>query len=141
MREVIKWPIRVWLIFIALNVAIIISIGVVLSDTALIIFTAALSSMTLIFSITSRIVLTASKELLTVGGANIESRFIKEVVVLDETSMKYERGAGLNPRAFLAIRFWVKTGAKIILEDQRDPTPYWLVSTRRPEEIKSLLEK
>ena len=55
--------------------------------------------------------------------------------------MKHERGPGLNPRAFLAIRFWIKGGIKVTLNDARDPTPYWLVSTKKAEEIKSALGK
>jgi hypothetical protein len=31
--------------------------------------------------------------------------------------------------------------AKIAVEDPEDPTPYWLVSTRKPEELKKALGK
>ena len=37
MREVIIWPLRVWLLVFSLGLAIVISIGVVLSDVLLLI--------------------------------------------------------------------------------------------------------
>jgi hypothetical protein len=139
MREVIKWPIRVWLLFLSLILAVVLSVGVVLSDVALILFTTTLLVITLLFSWNSRLIISASGELLIVGGAKIERKFIREIIPLNEVKMKYERGAGINPRAFLAIRFWVKGGMKVLLDDPRDPTPYWLVSTKRANEIKTQL--
>lgn len=141
MREVINWSIRVWLLFIFLNASIIIAVGVALSDLALAILAFALMALTLFFSFTSRLRLIASNKSLIVGKAEIESRYIKELVPITEEEMKHERGAGLDPRAYLAIRFWVKGGMKVILNDPRDPTPYWLVSSRRASEFKIFLGK
>jgi hypothetical protein len=53
--------------------------------------------------------------------------------------MRNERGILLNPKAFLALRFWIKTGVKIYLSDDRDPTPYWLISSRKGNLIKDTL--
>lgn len=139
MREVIKWPIRVWLLFLSLTLAVIVSIGVVLSDFALLILSGALLGVITLFSWSSRLIISSSEDLLIVGSARIEKSFIKEIIPLDEVAMKYERGAGINPRAFLAIRFWVKGGMKVILNDPRDPTPYWLVSTNRAQDFKTNL--
>ena len=141
MREVISWPIRVWLLFALLNLSIIISVSVVLSNAMILLFGACLIAATIAFSRTSRLILTVSDHDLSVGGARIESKFIREILALDEIAMKYERGAGLNPRAFLALRFWVRTGVKIILNDPQDPTPYWLVSTRRANDLKAKLTR
>lgn len=141
MREVIKWSIRVWLIFVFLNAAIIISVGVALSNSALALLALALFALTLFFSFSSSLQLIASSQSLRIGKAEIEARFIKEVIPLNESEMKYERGYGLNPRAYLALRFWVKDGMKILLDDPRDPTPYWLVSSRRANEFKKYLGK
>jgi len=141
MREVISWPIRVWLLFIFLIGAILISVGVALSDVVLALLALALFSLTLFFSFSSRLYLIASSQFLSVGKAGIETRFIKEVIPLNESEMKYERGSGLDPRAYLALRFWVKGGMKVLLDDPRDPTPYWLASTRRADEFKKYLGK
>ncbi|PPF38088.1 DUF3093 domain-containing protein [Rathayibacter sp. AY1A2] len=46
-----------------------------------------------------------------------------------------ERGTRLDARAYLVIRGWVKEVVRVPIEDPADPTPYWLVSTRRPDDI------
>ncbi len=140
MREVIVWPFRVWLVAISLGLAILISVGVVLSDAELLFALILTLLAILIVGYQSRLIIEANQDFLKVGRANIESKFIGKVEILDEAAMKHERGAGLNPSAFLAIRFWVKGGAKIYLNDRRDPTPYWLVSTRHPEKISAALK-
>jgi hypothetical protein len=141
MREVINWPLRVWLLFVLLNLSIIVAVGVALSNTVLLILGLTLAAATLALSISSRLTLIVSDGFLSVGRAQIENKYIKEVYILDESAMAYERGAGLNPRAFLALRFWVKTGVKILLNDPLDPTPYWLISTRRARELKEKIGK
>lgn len=52
-----------------------------------------------------------------------------------------QRGQKLDARAWLLIRGWVSPVAKITLDDAEDPTPYWLVSTRRPEELVAALTR
>ena len=141
MREVINWPIRVWLALFLLGIASMISIGVALSDSMLLITFILTIIAILIFGYRSRLIILANQEQLIVGRANIESRFIESVEILDENAMKHERGPGFKPRAFLAIRFWVKGGIKVTLNDSRDPTPYWLISTNKAAEIKRALGK
>ena len=52
---------------------------------------------------------------------------------LDEATL--ERGQRLDARAWLLLRGWVSPVVKVELDDPQDPTPYWLVSTRRPERL------
>jgi hypothetical protein len=49
--------------------------------------------------------------------------------------MRQARGIRLDARAYLCIRGWLPAGARVILDDPEDPTPYWLVSSRRPEAL------
>jgi hypothetical protein len=141
MREVISWPIRVWLVLFSLGLAALISIGVVLSDSMLALAFFLTLIAILFFGYKSRLVIVANKENLQVGRAKIENKYIESVEILDEKAMKFERGPGINPRAFLAIRFWVRGGVKLTLNDNRDPTPYWLVSTNKAEELRAVLGK
>jgi len=46
-----------------------------------------------------------------------------------------ERGPRLDARAWLVIRGWVSPVVKIDVNDENDPTPYWLVSTRHPRDL------
>lgn len=50
-----------------------------------------------------------------------------------------ERGTRLDARAFTLFRGWVDPVVRIELTDQDDPAPYWLVSTRRPDELQAAL--
>lgn len=52
-----------------------------------------------------------------------------------------ERGPRLDARAWLVIRGWVSPVVKVIVEDESDPAPYWLVSTRHPKELVAALNR
>lgn len=84
-------------------------------------------------SLTSQI--TVRNGVLSVGKARIETSYIREVTTLSKEEMALERTTRINPAAHLALKFWVNTGVKITLNDSRDPTPYWLVSTKNGEKL------
>jgi hypothetical protein len=140
MREHINWSLGLWIALICLDLAVALAIGVALTDSQLAIFFLILLALTIAFAQATRLTIEVRDQVLYLGRAHIEARYIAEVIVLDKDEMRYERGTGLDPRAFLALRFWVPTGIKLVLKDQRDPTPYWLFSTRRSGEIKRALE-
>jgi len=41
--------------------------------------------------------------------------------------------------AFLVIRPYLKSAVQVAVEDPADPTPYWLLSTRRPDRLVAAL--
>ena len=49
------------------------------------------------------------------------------------------RGVGLDARAWTLMRGWVDPVVRVELTDPEDPAPYWLLSTRRPEELEKAL--
>ena len=50
-----------------------------------------------------------------------------------------ERGTRLDARAWLLLRGWIPGVVRVQLDDPSDPTPYWLVSSRRPRELAAAL--
>jgi hypothetical protein len=48
-------------------------------------------------------------------------------------------GRDADARAFLLLRPYLKRSVRIEVTDPEDPAPYWLVSTRRPEELAGAL--
>ncbi|GAA1816322.1 DUF3093 domain-containing protein [Agromyces neolithicus] len=72
---------------------------------------------------------------LRAGRAEIALEDVGEAIPADEEQARIERGTGLDARAFLVIRGWIKPVVRVPVDDAADPTPYWLVSTRRPEEL------
>lgn len=139
MSETIRWPIRIWVAIFALNLSIVLAVGVALSDLMILALFLGLTIITIYSSIRTTLRIHVTQNSLRVRDAEIERKYIDRIEILDETEMRQERGVLLNPKAYLALRFWVKTGVKIYLSDARDPTPYWLISSRKGKTIKNIL--
>ena len=75
------------------------------------------------------------------GRARIPVDVLGEAEALDAAAMRHARGVGLDARAYLYLRPWVDTGVRVAVDDPADPTPYWLVSTRRPEQVVAALAR
>lgn len=78
------------------------------------------------------------KELI-VGRAHIDLRYISKIEELNTQQMRLLRTRDADPASYLAITFWISTGVKITLQDDRDPTPYWLISCKKSKELTSTL--
>jgi hypothetical protein len=77
--------------------------------------------------------------MLRVGRARIERSFVGAVTPHTGPDAVAERGTRLDARAWLLLRGWISGVVRIEIVDDADPTPYWLVSTRRPEELAAAL--
>nr|WP_181716050.1 DUF3093 domain-containing protein [Cryobacterium sp.]QJS06328.1 membrane protein [Cryobacterium sp.] len=62
-----------------------------------------------------------------------------EVLLAEEAAL--ERGQRLDARAWLLLRGWVSPAIKIPLTDPDDPAPYWLLSSRHPQQVADALSK
>jgi hypothetical protein len=138
--EIIRWPIRIWIALFALNISIVLAVGVALSDTMILVLFLGLTILTIYSSLRTTLRIDVDQDYLRVGKARIERKYISHTEFLDEPQMRKERGALLNPKAYLALRFWIKTGIKVYISDERDPTPYWLISSRNGAAIKRYLD-
>lgn len=78
---------------------------------------------------------------LTAGKARLPLALIGATTVFSHDEARLERGQRLDARAWLLIRGWIDPVVRIELLDVNDPTPYWLLSTRRPEALVAALEK
>ena len=63
-----------------------------------------------------------------------------DVVQLSKEEFSKVLGPNADPRAQLMIRGYVQTGVKIEVSDPDDPTPYLLLSSRKPEELAVALD-
>ncbi|MCC7128380.1 MAG: DUF3093 domain-containing protein [Microbacteriaceae bacterium] len=75
------------------------------------------------------------------GGARVPRSLIGRVEAFREPEATVQRGLKLDARAWLLIRGWIGPVVKVELNDPRDPTPYWLISTRKPEELARALSE
>jgi Protein of unknown function (DUF3093) len=62
-------------------------------------------------------------------------------VRLDPAAMRRARGVELDARAFLCLRGWLAEGIRIPVLDPADRTPYWLLSSRRPDALIAALQQ
>jgi hypothetical protein len=74
-----------------------------------------------------------------VRGAHIPLRNVSGVVGLDARTLRRVVGREGDPTAFVSIRPWIGPGVQLWVDDPDDPTPYWVLSTRRPERLVQLL--
>ncbi len=79
--------------------------------------------------------ITVTGSTLQVGRASIERRFVGTATAFRGKEATAERGTRLNGLAFLCIRGWIDPVVRIEITDPSDPTPYWLTSTRHPDEL------
>jgi hypothetical protein len=134
-QENLRPPIRTLAFIYFLFGSIVIAIWAALpSPATLIAFIASIFLLALAArSLSSKI--SVDDGVLTVGKANIETKYISNVILLDKIEMALERTVRIDPAAFLALKFWESKGVKIILQDERDSTPYWLITTKRGKEL------
>lgn len=83
--------------------------------------------------------ITVTDEGLTVGPAHLPHDAIGEVASFEDEEATAERGVRLDARAWLAIRGGISPVVRVEVVDPADPTPYWLVSTRKPRQLEQAL--
>lgn len=77
---------------------------------------------------------------LTAGRAFLDAWHIGQVEALDAEHTREVIGPGADARAYLAHRGWIPTAVRVEVLDTDDPTPYWVVSTRRAQDLASALQ-
>jgi DUF3093 family protein len=78
---------------------------------------------------------------LTAGRARIPLAHVGDVVPLDADDTRRLAGRDADARAYLLLRPYLRRAVRIRIDDPADPTPYWLVSTRRPERLAAALRR
>ena len=74
-----------------------------------------------------------------VGRARIEAEHLGAAEALDAERTRSVAGREADARAFLMLRPYLKRAVRVEITDPADPTPYWLVSSRRPEKLAEAL--
>jgi hypothetical protein len=74
-----------------------------------------------------------------VDDARLPVAVVADVVALDADGRREVLGVGAHPLAFVVQRPWIGGAVQVVLDDPTDPTPYWVVSSRRPVELATAL--
>ncbi len=72
---------------------------------------------------------------LRAGRARIPGEFVGGAEPLDPAATRRVAGPEADARAYLLLRPYLKRAVRVTVRDDRDPAPYWLVSTRYPERL------
>lgn len=140
-REVLRPPIWVLAFIYFLFLSVVLSVWAAFDNRATMI-TLAISTLALIWiAFAMQTVITFDGQTLRIDKANIESQYLGKVTLLDKNAMRLLRTRDADPAAYLAIKFWEPSGLRIDLNDPRDKTPYWLITSKRGEEIAALLNR
>ena len=84
-----------------------------------------------------RVTVTATEFL--VDDARLPVAVIGDVVALDAAGKREALGVAAHPLAFVIQRPWIGPAVQVLLDDPADPTPFWVISTRRPVELATAL--
>ncbi|WP_249713848.1 DUF3093 domain-containing protein [Rhizomonospora bruguierae] len=74
-----------------------------------------------------------------VDDARLPLRFVADAIPLDAAGRRELLGVHADPLAFVVQRPWVRGTVQVVLNDSDDPTPYWVISSRRPERLAAAL--
>jgi hypothetical protein len=72
---------------------------------------------------------------LRIKRAHIPIKYLGASEVIGKKDFSFARTRGADPAAYFATTFWISQGVKIEVNDERDPTPYWLISTKRAKNL------
>ena len=134
-REVIRAPLWLLSLIYFFMLSLVVSIWAALGNNAALIALVAVTAALIWIYVSTALLIEVDGQELRVGKAHIDLGFVAECVDLDNTAIRLVRTRDADPRAFLAIRFWAPSGVQIFIKDERDSTPYWLISSNRGSEL------
>jgi hypothetical protein len=76
---------------------------------------------------------------ISVGRAQIPTKYLGKATVIEKSERFAAKGPQLDARAYLALQPSVLGLVRLEIKDPKDPTPYWLFSTRNPELLAQLI--
>lgn len=74
-------------------------------------------------------------ETLRVGAAHLPRQFVGDVEAVEGEGVRRLIGVDADATAYVVYRAYISGAIKVQVVDPRDHTPYWVISTRHPEEL------
>jgi len=130
-----NWPLSVWFFLSIMCASIYLAIWAPLGQIPALLSTILCVFGLVILSQKMQTTILVEQNMLYVNNAKINLKFVKKATALNKDEFKKLNGASADPAAFLATNFWTNIGVKVELKDKKDPTPYWLISTKRADEL------
>jgi hypothetical protein len=134
-RERLTVPLIWWLLAGLFALSVLLAVGAYLGPTWGVGAAVAITIVATAIFVSASIVISVDSQEIRVGRASIEHAYIAACRALDAEQTRQRAGVAADARAHLVLRPYVKTAVEITLNDQDDPVPYWLLSTRRPQKL------
>jgi DUF3093 family protein len=134
-RERLTVPVAWWVLAGLFSLSVLLAVGAYLGPTWGVGTSVATMLVAAAIFVSASIPITVDAHELRVGRASIEHTYIADCRALDVEETRRRAGVEADARAHLVLRPYVKTAVEITLNDQDDPVPYWLVSSRRPQQL------
>ncbi len=77
--------------------------------------------------------------MLRAGPARIGAEHLGPATALDADAARRLAGVEADARAYLLLRPYLKRAVRVDVTDPADPAPYWLLSTRHPDDLAAAL--
>lgn len=139
-REVIRTPLWLLAIIYFFFLSLVISIWAALGNNSALVSLVVLTLTLITIYIKTGLKIEVDDTEIRVGGAHLQREFLGEIIVLNNQQLRRIRTRDADPAAYLAIRFWSSQAIQIFLRDDRDLTPYWLISCSQPEKLLTALK-
>ena len=138
-RERLHVPALWWVLATAFALSLVLAIGLYVGPGwGIATFLAGLAVIVGLFA-TAAVRIQVDDTGLRVGRGWIDHRYLAGAQALDLEQTRRRAGAEADARAHLVLRPYIGTAVEITLDDPADPVPYWLVSTRRPQDLAAAL--
>ena len=138
-RERLSVPALWWLLAAGFALSLLVGIGAYLGPMWGIGVAAASLVVACALFVHAAVPIVVDSQAIRIGRAVIEHRYIAGARALDAAATRRRGGVEADARAHLVLRPYIPTAVEITLADPADPVPYWLVSSRRPQELAAAL--
>jgi len=139
-REVIRAPFWLLAFIYFLFISLVVAVWAALGNQPAFITWVFSTVLIILIAVKSRLILEVDEHELRAGSAHIELKYLGQATALDSKEMGRLRTRDADPASFLIFRFWRSTGVKVEINDPRDQTPYWLITSKRNKELAQILK-
>ena len=138
-REVIRAPFWLIAFIYFLFLSLVVAVWAAIGNQPAFLTWVVLTVLIVLIALKTTLVIEVDENEMRAGPAHIELKYLGKATVLDSKEMGRLRTRDADPASFLIFRFWRSTGVKVEINDTRDKTPYWLITSKRNNELAEIL--
>lgn len=138
-REVIRAPFWLLAFIYFLFMSLVIAVWAAIGNQPALLTWVVTTVLIVLIALKSTLVIEINESELRAGPAHIELKYLGQAMALDSKEMGRLRTRDADAASFLIFRFWRSTGVKVEINDPRDQTPYWLITSKRNTELADFL--